>query len=255
MLWEGEADFQLYSELVRRTSCHLMLRINYFLRRIKQCKDFYEILGVQKDASEDELKRSYRKLALRFHPDKNHAPGATEAFKGKRLHVINCSFYGWCLKWAIFFLHFSTAIGNAYAVLSNANKRKQYDQCGEEKSNFSRQGPANGNFEPDISPEDLFNMFFGGGYPPSECYLFDVFLDAIVKHPSVNIHIIYLGHANGYTNGRMRYPRRERRERQGDVSSLADCSSAGVVMQTLTTRGKRRATVFHPRGEKYIYIF
>lgn len=38
---------------------------------------------------------------------------------------------------------------------------------------------------------------------------------------SFNIHIIYLGHANGYTNGRMRYPRRERRERQGDVSSLA----------------------------------
>lgn len=52
------------------------------LHRIKQCKDFYEILGVQADASEDELKRSYRKLALKFHPDKNHAPGATEAFKG-----------------------------------------------------------------------------------------------------------------------------------------------------------------------------
>ncbi|TNN03466.1 hypothetical protein fugu_000495 [Takifugu bimaculatus] len=133
------------------------------VRRIKQCKDFYEILGVQKDASEDELKRSYRKLALKFHPDKNHAPGATEAFK---------------------------AIGNAYAVLSNANKRRQYDQCGDEKSNPSRQGPAKGNFEPDISPEDLFNMFFGGGYPQS--------------------------HANGYTNGRMRNPRRERRERQGD---------------------------------------
>lgn len=51
--------------------------------RVKQCKDFYEILGVQTDASEDELKRSYRKLALKFHPDKNHAPGATEAFKGE----------------------------------------------------------------------------------------------------------------------------------------------------------------------------
>uniref|UniRef100_A0A8C1JXG4 DnaJ heat shock protein family (Hsp40) member B12b n=1 Tax=Cyprinus carpio TaxID=7962 RepID=A0A8C1JXG4_CYPCA len=52
------------------------------VRRIKQCKNYYEILGVQKDASEDELKKAYRKLALRFHPDKNHAPGATEAFKG-----------------------------------------------------------------------------------------------------------------------------------------------------------------------------
>lgn len=79
------------------------------------------------------------------------------------------------LKVNHFISPFSTAIGNAYAVLSNANKRKQYDQCGDEKSNSSRQGPANGNFEPDISPEDLFNMFFGGGYPPSECYLFYVF--------------------------------------------------------------------------------
>ncbi|XP_078135870.1 dnaJ homolog subfamily B member 12b isoform X1 [Sander vitreus] len=133
------------------------------VRRIKQCKDFYEILGVQADASEDELKRSYRKLALKFHPDKNHAPGATEAFK---------------------------AIGNAYAVLSNANKRQQYDQCGEERRHPSTHSPDNGNFEPDISPEDLFNMFFGGGYPSSN--------------------------TNVYTNGRMRYQRRERRERQRD---------------------------------------
>ncbi|KAF3853826.1 hypothetical protein F7725_014514 [Dissostichus mawsoni] len=130
------------------------------LHRIKQCKDFYQILGVQADASEDELKRSYRKLALKFHPDKNHAPGATEAFK---------------------------AIGNAYAVLSNASKRRQYDQCGEEKKNPSSSGPENENFEADISPEDLFNMFFGGGYPSSS--------------------------ASMYANGRMRNQRRDRRER------------------------------------------
>ncbi|XP_061563884.1 dnaJ homolog subfamily B member 12b [Cololabis saira] len=133
------------------------------VRRIKQCKDFYEILGVQKDASEDDLKRSYRKLALKFHPDKNHAPGATEAFK---------------------------AIGNAYAVLSNANKRRQYDQCGDEGRHSTNNSRENGNFEPDISPEDLFNMFFGGGYPSSN------------------------GHV--YTNGRMRNQRRERRERPRD---------------------------------------
>lgn len=63
---------------------HLTLRLMCSLHRIKQCKDFYQILGVQADASEDELKRSYRKLALKFHPDKNHAPGATEAFKGDK---------------------------------------------------------------------------------------------------------------------------------------------------------------------------
>lgn len=51
--------------------------------RIKSCKDYYQILGVDKSASEEDLKKAYRKLALKFHPDKNHAPGATEAFKGK----------------------------------------------------------------------------------------------------------------------------------------------------------------------------
>lgn len=149
-----------------------------------------------------------------------------------------------------FYFSFPTAIGNAYAVLSNANKRRQYDQCGDEKSNPSRQGPAKGNFEPDISPEDLFNMFFGGGYPQSECSLFSSFLDVVFMHPSVNIYFIYLGHANGYTNGRMRNPRRERRERQGDVSSLESRSYAKAVMQRLTSRGRRRATAFSVCGEK-----
>ncbi|XP_068113807.1 dnaJ homolog subfamily B member 12 [Hyperolius riggenbachi] len=140
------------------------------VKRVKQCKDYYEILGVTREATEDDLKKSYRKLALKFHPDKNHAPGATEAFK---------------------------AIGNAYAVLSNPEKRKQYDQFGDEKVNASRHGHSDFHrgFEADISPEDLFNMFFGGGFPSS------------------NVHV--------YSNGRMRYtyaPRQDRREHQGDGS-------------------------------------
>ncbi|KAL1264861.1 hypothetical protein QQF64_005216 [Cirrhinus molitorella] len=118
------------------------------VRRIKQCKNYYEILGVQKDASEDDLKKAYRKLALKFHPDKNHAPGATEAFK---------------------------AIGNAYAVLSNVEKRRQYDQFGEERSGTGRRSSQNNDthFEADISPEDLFNMFFGGGFPSSRSHAVD----------------------------------------------------------------------------------
>ncbi|KAG7511717.1 dnaJ-like subfamily B member 12-like [Solea senegalensis] len=133
------------------------------VRKIKSCKDYYQILGVEKTASEEELKKAYRKLALKFHPDKNHAPGATEAFK---------------------------AIGNAYAVLSNADKRRQYDHYGEERSHPTRQ---HRDFEADISPEDLFNMFFGGGFPSS------------------NVHV--------YRNGRMHFAhhnRQERREQQRD---------------------------------------
>ncbi|XP_033840912.1 dnaJ homolog subfamily B member 14 [Periophthalmus magnuspinnatus] len=120
------------------------------VQRIKRCKDFYDVLGVSKDASEDELKRAYRKLALKFHPDKNHAPGATDAFK---------------------------KIGNAYAVLSNADKRRQYDVSGGEEPSGTSHTNGGGfdfhrGFEADITPEDLFNMFFGGGFPSSSPHTF-----------------------------------------------------------------------------------
>ncbi|KAL5019247.1 hypothetical protein ScPMuIL_004969 [Solemya velum] len=112
------------------------------VRRIKKCKDYYEILGVEKDAGENEFKKAYRKLALQLHPDKNKAPGATEAFK---------------------------AVGNAFAVLSDPDKKKKYDLYGPESENTGRGGGSEYNythgFEGDISPEELFNMFFGGGFP------------------------------------------------------------------------------------------
>ncbi|KAF6024384.1 DNAJB12 [Bugula neritina] len=110
------------------------------VKRIKKCKTYYEILGVSKDATDADLKKSYRKMALQFHPDKNKAPGATEAFK---------------------------SIGNAYAILSDSSKRKQYDLYGEEdvhrpSSNRNGHHRHSHSFEADISPEDLFNMFFSG---------------------------------------------------------------------------------------------
>ncbi|KAH3872233.1 hypothetical protein DPMN_035448 [Dreissena polymorpha] len=111
------------------------------VKRVKKCKDYYEILGVEKDATEADLKKAYRKLALQMHPDKNKAPGATDAFK---------------------------AVGNAFAVLNDSEKRKKYDQFGpEEERRTSSAGEYQYNyshgFEGDISPEELFNMFFGGG--------------------------------------------------------------------------------------------
>ncbi|CAL8298883.1 unnamed protein product [Merluccius merluccius] len=149
------------------------------VKKIKSCTDYYQILGVEKDAVEEDLKKAYRKLALKFHPDKNHAPGATEAFK---------------------------AIGNAYAVLSNPEKRQQYDQYGEERAHPTRQRQHHRqDFEADISPEDLFNMFFGGGFPSS------------------NVHV--------YRNGRMHFAnqhRQERREQQREASPM--CFDGGLAL-------------------------
>lgn len=52
---------------------------------ILKVKDYYEVLGVAKNASDDDIKRAYRKLALKLHPDKNTANRADEAFKGEAL--------------------------------------------------------------------------------------------------------------------------------------------------------------------------
>lgn len=107
----------------------------------------YRVLGVSTNATETEIKKAYRKLAIKVHPDKNSAPKADEAFK---------------------------AVGLAYATLSDSQKRTIYDLYGEEdpdnrssggeRGGFHR-GPGGMNFRPgqEVNPEDIFNMFFGGG--------------------------------------------------------------------------------------------
>lgn len=49
------------------------------VRRIKRCKDYYEVLNVNKDSPDTEVKKAYKRLALQLHPDKNRAPGSAEA--------------------------------------------------------------------------------------------------------------------------------------------------------------------------------
>jgi len=120
------------------------------VKRIKTCKDYYEILGVNKDATDSDIKKSYKKLALQLHPDKNKCPGAAEAFK---------------------------AIGNAVAVLTDPEKRKQYDMYGSEEERVSRSHhhrtytSYTRGFESDATAEELFNMFFGGGFGNSNVFV------------------------------------------------------------------------------------
>lgn len=68
---------------------------------INKCKNYYEVLGVTKDAGDEDLKKAYRKLALKFHPDKNHAPGATDAFKSK-VKLFKAVFFPKLLEFTLF---------------------------------------------------------------------------------------------------------------------------------------------------------
>jgi molecular chaperone DnaJ len=100
-------------------------------------RDYYEVLGVTRGASDDEVKKAFRRLALQYHPDRNSAPDAAERFKEAT---------------------------EAYQVLSDAEKRGLYDRYGH--SAFERGGAAGvdfSNFGATINIEDIFESFFGGG--------------------------------------------------------------------------------------------
>lgn len=98
-------------------------------------KDYYEILGVAKDASESDIKKSYRKLALKYHPDRNpNDASAEEKFK---------------------------ELGEAYEILSNEEKRAAYDRYGHSAFDNGGMGGGGGGFT-GADPMDIFAQMFGG---------------------------------------------------------------------------------------------
>lgn len=104
-------------------------------------RDYYEVLGIQRSANKEEIKNSYRKLALQYHPDRNKSPGAEEKFK---------------------------EISEAYAVLSDDEKRKRYDTYGHVGAEEVFRG-SEANFDEVFRDmgfggfRDIFEQIFGGG--------------------------------------------------------------------------------------------
>ncbi|CAD7015444.1 unnamed protein product [Ceratitis capitata] len=125
------------------------------VKRINKCKNFYQVLNVSRDATDSEIKRAYKRLALQLHPDKNQAPGAAEAFK---------------------------LLANAVSVLTDERRRKEYDAAGANTLSMHDSGISlhaqhqhrhfnvnhfhaghafEATFGEDITAEELFNIFFG----------------------------------------------------------------------------------------------
>ncbi|MBU1130052.1 DnaJ domain-containing protein [Patescibacteria group bacterium] len=151
-------------------------------------KDFYEILGVSKNASKEEIKSAYRKLALKNHPDRNKESDAEEKFK---------------------------EINEAYEILNNSEKKSAYDQFGHAAFQGGRTGPFGGStytsqngpfnftytstsgtnpfgqsdfsFDGFSNPFDIFEQFFGTGFKTSHSQ----------RLPTYKIQISFLEAANG----------------------------------------------------------
>jgi curved DNA-binding protein CbpA len=94
-------------------------------------KDYYEILNVKRNATDEEIRKSYKKLAIKFHPDKNCSKFAEEAFK---------------------------KVSHSFSVLSCKEKRERYDMFGSEEEGMTMNNRTQ--FTDDFDPFDLFNMFF-----------------------------------------------------------------------------------------------
>ncbi|XP_078432363.1 dnaJ heat shock amino-terminal domain protein (DUF1977) [Wolffia australiana] len=113
------------------------------IRQIKRQKDYYEMLGVERNCTVEDVRKAYRKLSLKVHPDKNKAPGAEEAFK---------------------------AVSKAFQCLNNEEKRRTYDANGtEEEPTYVRNAARRdmngfgGYYDAEFDADEIFRNFFFGG--------------------------------------------------------------------------------------------
>ena len=176
-------------------------------------KDYYKILGVEKGASTEQIKKSYKRMAKKYHPDLNKEDGATEKFK---------------------------EINEAAAVLSDEQKRQQYDQYGTTFEQFTGHGFDFKDFGFDLGGvdfEDIFERFFGGSFGGRRRKAprrgADIEYDIEVSLNDV---------ATGMTKS-LSIPKLERcdkchgsgAEKESDIVTCPDCNGSGMQRRTKRT--------------------
>ncbi len=109
-------------------------------------KDYYDLLNIKKGATPEEIKKAYKKQAIKFHPDKNHSKMAEECFK---------------------------KISEAYQCLSDPEKKSFYDKYGNEQEFKEQYFQRNHrHYQEEMDPFEAFNIFFGSGFFPAGRYHF-----------------------------------------------------------------------------------
>lgn len=193
-------------------------------------RDYYEVLGVSKDASQDDIKKAYRNLAKKYHPDVSTEPNATEKF---------------------------AEIQVAYDCLSDPSKRENYDRFGTEDPTNGFAGGAGADGFGGFGFEDIFSSIFGGGQrqrnPNGPMRGRDIVVDVTltfeeaafgVKKPINISRYEECSHCHG-----------SGAESPSDVSTCGRCHGTGrVVVETATFLGRMRSESAcpecHGRGKK-----
>ena len=171
-------------------------------------RDYYEVLGVSKSASDDEIKKAYRQLAKKYHPDMN--PGDKEA--EAKLKEVN----------------------EAYAILSDPEKKAQYDQFGHAAFDPSMGGGYGGFGGMDFDFGDIFSSFFGGGGSSSRSRNMPIEGDDVVARITIDFEEAVFGCKKTVSFQR--------------IEACGECGSSGAEKGTSpetcqTCRGTGRVTV------------